>query len=63
MKGNRVPQCLFSCPPPQLPADWSIQSHTWTELSEAADSSVCGCSGCQMWAVTTTGGQPSDATA
>lgn len=55
---------LFLSPPsPQLPADWSIQFHTWTELSEATDSNVRGCSGCQMWAVTTTGGQPSDATA
>lgn len=39
---------------PQLPADWSTQSHTWTEPSEAADRSVRGRSGCQTWEVTKT---------
>lgn len=36
------------------------QSHTWTDPSEAADSSVCGLLGCQMWEVTKGGTSLSD---
>lgn len=43
-------------PRQQPAADWSTQSHTWTEPSEAADSSVRGRSGCHAWAATKTPG-------
>lgn len=40
-------------------AERSTQSHTWTEPSAAAESSVRGRSGCQTWEVTRAGTLPS----
>lgn len=54
---------LLHSPVVQLTSDWSIQSHTCTEPSEAADRSVRGRSRCQRWEVTLTASPGCDDTA